>query len=310
MFNWLFGDGGKEKKQAEDQLTQLADYKDRVNALSQSFNTRINNGQYTDDNIAQLMTANDYYGKANKQADEVKKQLDDVVKSHRYDYFGNGMLGGLLNPIGQTVSAGVDLASGNYGENDRDVLSDLGALGTTALSFIPVGSAASGAGKLFGSLGANVGLGAGIGAAESLRESGADTNFGDVLKNAGIGAAFGGGIGAIGNKMGGYITRKGADNIVNKTMAKSAGLTDQFAQNPAMRDKMVNAYATNPTIAETAGFGGLYKNSLESILPKNRYARYGMYGGGGLLGMKLLGGGGEQGEQQQMYDPYGQMGGY
>ena len=89
MFDWLFGDGGKEKKQAEDQLAQLADYKDRVNALSQSFNTRINNGQYTDDNIAQLMNANDYYNQANQGADKYKKQLDNVVKSHRYDYFGN-----------------------------------------------------------------------------------------------------------------------------------------------------------------------------------------------------------------------------
>lgn len=300
MFDWLFGDGGKQKKEAQAQLESLNDYRGTADVLSQVFNNRLNNNLYTDDNVAEIMNAGSYYDNALGIVDEEKKAIDDYMKKTQHEYFGNGLLGMLLNPIGQTATAGYDLATGNY--EGRDAMSDLGALGTTALSFTPIG----GAGKLFGSVKGMAGLGAGIGATESLRENGSNSNFGDILKNAAIGGAFGGGTGAIGNKMGGYLTKKGADNIVNKTMAKSAGLTNKFAENPGMRDKMVNAYATNPTLAKTAGFGGLYKNGLENILPKNKYARYGMYGGGGLLGMKLLGGGGEPDPMMASeYDPYG-----
>ena len=64
-----------------------------------------------------------------------KDAFDQEEKATRHDYFGNGILGALLNPIAQTATAGVDLATGNYG--DRDVASDLGALGETLLTFLP-----------------------------------------------------------------------------------------------------------------------------------------------------------------------------
>lgn len=78
-------------------------------------------------------------------------------KANKNNYFGNGFIGSLLNPIAQTANGIGDLAgmaisggkanswdgSNDYLGDKRDIGSDLGALGETALTLIPLGKGLS-----------------------------------------------------------------------------------------------------------------------------------------------------------------------
>lgn len=85
----------------------------------------------------------------------LKDDADKAIqgyKESRYNTFGNGLIGGLLNPIAQTASSigdltGLALSGGKVNAWDsskdplgvsRDVGSDLGALGETALTVLPI----------------------------------------------------------------------------------------------------------------------------------------------------------------------------
>lgn len=159
-------------------------------------------------------------------------------KANKNNYFGNGLIGSLLNPIAQTANglgdlAGLGISGGKAnawdGSNDylgdkRDIGSDLGALGETALTVIPMGKAASlaKAGKAASagtatakqmaklaaaqapkSLGSKVAsgalLGAGFGATGSLRDMGFE-NFdaGQLGLSTALGAGIGGGLAGLG----------------------------------------------------------------------------------------------------------------
>lgn len=310
MFDWLFGDGGKQKKEAQAQLESLNDYRSTADVLSQVFNTRLNNNLYNDENVADLMTAADYYNNALGVVDEETKAINDYLKKSQHEYFGNGLLGMILNPIGQTATAGYDLATGNY--EGRDAMSDLGALGETALTFLPgIGLAGKGA-KAFGSVKGMAGLGAGFGAANALREGGSDTTFGDILGQAGTGALFGGGLAWGGNKLGQVARNRGANNIVGKYMADNPTGAKAFLENN-MTGQLRNQVAKQPNFL--GNYGGLYGNALQSIVPKSRFGKL-VAGGAGLYGgMRLLGGGGEPDPVMAGgYDPYGanynQFGGF
>lgn len=301
MFDWLFGDGGKQKKEAQAQLESLNDYRGTADVLSQVFNNRLNNNLYTDDNVGEIMNAGSYYDNALGIVDEEKKAIDDYMKKTQHEYFGNGLLGMLLNPIGQTATAGYDLATGNY--EDRDAISDLGALGETALTFLPgVGLAGKGA-KAFGSVKGMAGLGAGFGAANALKEGGSDTNFGDVLNQAGTGALFGGGIGFAGNKLGGMMRNRGANNIVGKYMAENPTGAKAFLENN-MTGQLRNQVAKQPNFL--GNHGSLYGNALGSLVPKSTFGKVAVGGAGLYGGMQLMGGGGEPDPMMAGgYDPYG-----
>lgn len=318
MFDWLLGDGGKAREQEKQALQQMA-IQNQYNREMANAMSAISADPANADILASLTEADpSFLNNWNNQAmgmrsqanmgvnqyDEARKAYDEMEKKDRYNYFGNGMLGALLNPIGQTVSAGVDLATGNYGKNDRDVMSDLGALGSTALTFVPgVGLAGKGA-KAFGSVKGMAGLGAGFGATEALREGGSDTNFSDVLSQAGTGALFGGGIGFAGNKLGGMMRNRGANNIVGKYMADNPTGAKAFLENN-MTKQLRNQVVKQPNFL--GNYGGLYGNALGSLVPKSTFGKVAAGGAGLYGGMKLLGGG----EPDPMmagaggYDPYG-----
>lgn len=169
--------------------------------------------------------------------DEYKNSLDNYNKT-KNNVFGNGLIGSLLNPIAQTAGAAGDLAGmalsgGKVNAWDsskdpvgahRDWLSDLGALGETALTVAPVakGLSVAKAGKAVNagtatakqaaryaaaqapkSIGQKVAggslLGAGFGASGSLRDMGAE-NFdpGQLALSTGLGAGIGGGLAGLG----------------------------------------------------------------------------------------------------------------
>lgn len=85
-------------------------------------------------------TMNQYGDYLNKLSSE----WDEVSKRNKYNIFGDGLIGGLLNPFNQAGTAVQDLVTSGSKEWDsgnRDVLSDLGAIGESALMLAPfVGS--------------------------------------------------------------------------------------------------------------------------------------------------------------------------
>jgi hypothetical protein len=136
--------------------------------------------------------------------------------------FSGGLLGGLLNPITQTAKAGIDLGRGVAGSiagdknawdawNKRDWLSDLGALGETALTVVPTVRGITGAGKaaatgaktLGKTIGKGAAMGAGYGLSGGLREMGAkDFNLGNLALGTAVGAGFGGALSGMGYGLG------------------------------------------------------------------------------------------------------------
>lgn len=176
----------------------------------------------------------DYLGGLKDDADKTLQGY----KQSRYNTFGNGLVGSLLNPIAQTASAvgdlaGLALSGGKVNAWDsskdplgvsRDVGSDLGALGESALTVAPIakGLSLAKAGKAVQAgtatakqaakvaaaqapktLGQKVAggalLGAGFGATGGLRDMGFE-NFdpGQFALSTGIGAGVGGGLAGLG----------------------------------------------------------------------------------------------------------------
>lgn len=186
-------------------------------------------------------------------------------KANKNNIFGNGLIGGMLNPIAQTVGgigdlAGLALSGGKYNAWDssknalgvaRDIGSDLGALGETALAAIPIGKAASlvkarkaaragtattkqtaklAAARAPKSIGKKIAgealLGAGFGASNSLREMGFEnfdpSQFALSTAIGGAGGAVMTGIGGLWNKYTSSIDKDAVSKRLSE-YAKGAG---------------------------------------------------------------------------------------
>lgn len=124
-------------------------------------------------------------------------------------FSGIPLLGDLLSAPAQVVSAGKDLAesgTSKWENGKRDWLSDVGALGETALDVATMG-AASGAGAGAKTLGKTIGkgalLGAGYGLTGGLNAMGAKNfDLGQLATNTALGAGVGGGISGLGYGLG------------------------------------------------------------------------------------------------------------
>ena len=238
-------------------------------------------------------------GSYNNAAGGIKTDAD----LDRGTFINGGLLGALINPITQTVKAGVDLGAGAIGSmngdenawdawNKRDHLSDLGALANTALTFTGMGNLARGA-----SLGAKVGAGALIGGlqngAYNLYQNGQNTNLGDLAGDMAFGAAIGGAVPVAGNALG-NITAKGAQRIVDSGLARNGlNLPD-------------DAYMAAINGAKSGVKGGLMSFGA-GLMPQTKLGKAAALGGGAALGgltlSNLLGGG-------QSNDDYYNYGGY
>lgn len=185
-------------------------------------------------------------------------------KANKNNYFGNGFIGSLLNPIAQTVGgigdlAGLGISGGKAnawdGSNDylgdkRDIGSDLGAGIETALTIAPLGKAmslakagkaasagtatakqmaklaASQAPKSIGQkMASGALLGAGFGASGSLRDMGFE-NFdaGQFGLSTALGAGIGGGLAGLGGLWNKYTQPAGAQNMANTPLSSSKEL--------------------------------------------------------------------------------------
>lgn len=175
-----------------------------------------------------------------------------------------GLLGGIINPITQTVKAGMDLGIGaTTGDwdrwNNRDKLSDLGALGQTALV---LGTYGAGAGATTGATMAGTALkqgliGAGYGLTGALNDMGSE-NFdaGQLAKSTALGGVLGAGIGAashgignlqkaaVQNRMGDYIAT--GSGMSEEAKREVASLTKDILNNPAdYSDDLVKSLRTD-----------------------------------------------------------------
>lgn len=310
MFDWLFGN--KRQTNYDDTNSLYNQYSEANNAANDYYKTNIESANWDslgqDEKAKRVQEYNNLdsqrqnYGSQYGQTFETYNQEN---KDRKHDYFGNGLLGSILNPIGQTFTAAGDALSGQYEERGRDLASDLGAAGQTALSFLPFAGGLAKAGGLVGKVGAGVGkavnsvpgmalTGAGFNAGETLRQGGSETDMGDLIGAAGTGAAFGAGI-PIAGRIGGSMLRNRGSKVLGREMAQS-GVADDVAQ------QFMGAVPNK----------ALYQTALRSFVPKSTFGKVAV-GGGALLGAnKLMGGGGEQAADptQQLAAQFQQAYGY
>ena len=175
--------------------------------------------------------------------DEAKNTFDRY-KANKNNYFGGGVIGSLLNPVAQAATGIGDLAglamtggkanawdgSRDYLGDKRDIGSDIGALGETALTIAPIAKGASlakagkavSAGTATAKQAAKVAasqapkslaqkvasgalIGAGYGATGNLRENGFENfNPGQFMLATAVGGGVGGGMSGLGGLLGKY----------------------------------------------------------------------------------------------------------
>lgn len=115
-------------------------------------------------------------------------------------FSGVPVIGGLLSAPAQAVSAGKDLfesGTSKWDSGKRDAISDIGAVGETALDLATLGTG-MGAKTALGTIGKSAALGAGYGLTGGLNEMGKDTDLGTLALQTGLGGAIGGGIAGLG----------------------------------------------------------------------------------------------------------------
>ena len=115
-------------------------------------------------------------------------------------FSGVPVIGGLLSAPAQAVSAGKDLfesGTSKWDSGKRDAVSDIGAVGETALDLATLGTG-MGAKTALGTIGKSAALGAGYGLTGGLNEIGKDTDLGTLALQTGLGGAIGGGIAGLG----------------------------------------------------------------------------------------------------------------
>lgn len=316
MFDWLFGNN--TQKQLDQTQQQMRDYRyglDSNREMAGAMDSILKDPA-NKDLIATVAAQNpsfisDWTNQTQdlrKQANfgdlsykDMQDQYDTMEKKNRYNYFGDGLLGMLLNPIGQTATAVGDLVSGNYAKNKRDVASDLGAGLETALTLVPmVGGIAKGAklggglakmGNMMNSTKGMIGTGALFGGADALRQEGADANPMDVLTGAGTGAAFSAAI-PLGGRM---LRNRGSKQLTG-----------------AMAGRGMDQAAINQTMSAIPN-RELYQTALRSFMPKSTVGKLALGGGALYGGSKLFGGGAPQPMSYNDYsgmaqDQYAQQG--
>jgi len=277
MFDWLFGTGRQTNNKDATSMYNQVSASDK--ALNDYYNNNIANGKWDSLSDSQKVGIANTYDNMKSQAtagDQNYKTYLDAYnqenKDNKYNYFGNGVLGAILNPIGQTASAIGDAVSGNYQKNGRDLASDLGAAGESLLTFLPgvgwLGKAGK-IGKALTSIPGMAATGAGINALDTVRQEGSDTNLGDVMSSAGTGALFGGAIPLASRVAGNFIRGRGANAIT------------KAATNRGMSDEAINQLVSSvPNRA-------LFTSGLKSFVPRTTFGKVAV-GGGALAGGNML----------------------
>lgn len=164
---------------------------------------------YWNENGQRVNALSDTMNQYNKYLGDLSKEREEVARRNKYNIYGDGIIGGLLNPFHQTGTAIQDFVTSGTKEwqnGNRDWLSDLGSAGEIALDLATLGSgsgATAGAKTLGKTIGKGALLGAGYGATGALSDMGAKNfNLGQLAISTGIGAGVGGGIAGLGYGIG------------------------------------------------------------------------------------------------------------
>ena len=135
---------------------------DQANALNQQANDYyakniegVDWGGLSPDEQARRSAIMNSYNNARSQnkngLDALGKAYEQEEKDWRYKPLGNGIIGGIINPMYQAGTAAVDLMGNTYKQNNRDPVSDIGAGVESIMNIIPGASgikALTSAGKL------------------------------------------------------------------------------------------------------------------------------------------------------------------
>lgn len=278
MFDWLFGSG--RQTNFDDTNKMYGQFNDARTAADNYFDKNIAGKDWGTLGNQEKARLTAEYNDLTSTADNLSSQytatsdlFNQEEKENKNNYFGNGLLGAILNPFAQTFNAGVDAITGNY--EGRDLMSDLGAVGESALTFVPfaggamkamkLGKAGNAVNKAVNSIPGMAGVGAGFGGLEALRQGGSETNLSDVMSQAAMGGAFGGAI-----PLAGKMLRNRGSKVLSRNMA-SRGM-EQPQINAAM--------GSIPSKA-------LYSTAVRSFIPKSTFGKVAL-GGGALLGGNAL----------------------
>lgn len=231
----LFGTG---RQYDRDTVNSQIDKANQLNQQANDYYAKNIEGadwnSLSDEDRAQRTAIMNSYNNARAQAksglDTLGKAYEQEEKDWRYKPFGNGIIGGIVDPMYQAGTAAVDLMGGTYKQNNRDPVSDIGAGVESLMNIIPGASgvkALTSAGKISrGALVRNALSGAASSVAGAYREGGQNTKLSDALGRIPMGAAMGAAMpigfekfGSLKNKLTGTDWRK---YLPKSTMGKVA----------------------------------------------------------------------------------------
>ena len=231
----LFGTG---RQYDRDTVNSQIDKANQLNQQANDYYAKNIEGadwnSLSDEDRAQRTAIMNSYNNARAQAksglDTLGKAYEREEKDWRYKPLGNGIIGGIINPMYQAGTAAVDLMGNTYKQNNRDPVSDIGAGVESLMNIIPGASGAkalTSAGKISrNALVRNALAGAESSVANANREGGQNTKLSDALSGAPMGAAMGAAMpigfekfGGLKNKLAGTDWRK---YLSKSTMGKVA----------------------------------------------------------------------------------------
>lgn len=196
----LFGTG---RQYDRDTVNSQIDKANQLNQQANDYYAKNIEGadwnSLSDEDRAQRTAIMNSYNNARAQAksglDTLGKAYEQEEKDWRYKPLGNGIIGGIVNPMYQAGTAAVDLMGNTYKQNNRDPVSDIGAGVESLMNIIPGASgikALTSAGKISrGALVRNALSGAASSVAGAYREGGQNTKLSDALGRIPMGAAMG-----------------------------------------------------------------------------------------------------------------------
>ena len=161
----------------------------------------------------------DLWGKRTSNLNDLEEYRKKAYDENKYNLFGNGLFGAILNPFHQAGTAVQDLVSSGtskWDKGERDALSDLGAGAQAALTVATMAAPFSGSVSALKGLAplqtamqnhkiiAPAVLGTVRGGTEGLRKYGSKIgeHLPEVASNTAMNAAFGAGVGALGVGLG------------------------------------------------------------------------------------------------------------